>query len=148
MKIVPISLKVANAYIDAHHRHHHGKKNGYRFAVGLADDAGGLIGVAIASNPASRSQADGLTLEVSRTCTAGEKNANSMLYGAIRRVAIAMGYRRLITYTMPEESGASLRAVGWVITGETRGESWNRPGRARVDLHQVGPKVRWEYIAA
>lgn len=148
MRIVPVSLKAANQYIETHHRHHQGKKNGYRFAVGLADESGELIGVAIASNPAGRGQCDGFTLEVSRTCTAGEKNANSMLYGAIRKVALAMGYRRLITYTMPEESGASLRAVGWMQTGLTDGRGWNRPKRSRTDLHPVGPKLRWEYRAA
>jgi len=40
-------------------------------------------------------------------------NANSMLYGAIWKAAKAMGYLRCITYTQADETGSSLRAVGW-----------------------------------
>ena len=47
-----------------------------------------------------------------RTATDGYRNANSTLYGAAWRVAQAMGYRRLITYTQANESGASMRAIG------------------------------------
>lgn len=32
-----------------------------------------------------------------------------------------MGYRRLITYTLPQEGGASLRAAGWKCIGERGG---------------------------
>jgi hypothetical protein len=32
----------------------------------------------------------------------------------LKRVAAAMGYRRLVTYTQAGESGASLTAAGWV----------------------------------
>lgn len=75
---------------------------------------GGLVGVAVAGRPVARHFDDGLTLEVSRTCTDGTPNANSKLYGAIWRAASALGYRRLITYTQADESGASLRGAGFV----------------------------------
>jgi len=73
-----------------------------------------MVGVACAGRPVARHFDDGLTIEVNRSCTDGARNANSMLYGAVWRAAKAMGYRRAITYTQAEESGASLRAAGWV----------------------------------
>lgn len=56
---------------------------------------------------------NGVTLEVTRTCTDGTRNANSMLYGAIVRAATALGYHKCVTYTQHDESGASLRGAGW-----------------------------------
>lgn len=65
--------------------------------------------------PIARHFDDGRTLEINRTCTQGEKNVNSMLYGACRQIAKAMGYKRIITYTQHSESGASLRAAGFCM---------------------------------
>ncbi len=64
--------------------------------------------------PVARALDDGITSEIIRTCTDGTHNANSMLYGAAVRACKAMGYRRVITYTQEDESGASLRAAGFV----------------------------------
>jgi hypothetical protein len=112
VNIVPITLRAANAFIAAHHRHNKPVR-GWKFGVGLEHE-GTLIGVATAGRPIARHFDDGRTLEVNRTCTDGTPNANSMLYGAIWRAARAMGYARIITYTQAHESGASLRAAGWV----------------------------------
>ena len=38
-----------------------------------------------------------------------------MLYGAVWRAAKAMGFKRCITYTQHGETGASLRAAGFVM---------------------------------
>ena len=59
-----------------------------------------------------------MILEVNRTCTDGTRNANSMLYGAIWKAAKAMGYVRCITYTQADETGASLKAAGWIKVKE------------------------------
>jgi hypothetical protein len=56
----------------------------------------------------------------------------------------AIGYRKLITYTLPEEGGASLRASGFTLIGEAGGGRWNRPGRPASDSHPLGKKLRWE----
>ena len=87
---------------------------------------------------------DGLTLEVNRVATDGCPNACSALYGAAWRAAKAMGYQRLITYTLPEEGGASLRGAGWRLVGEAGGGKWSREGRPRVDMHPTHGKLRWE----
>jgi hypothetical protein len=57
--------------------------------------------------------------------------ACSMLYGAAWRAARALGYRRLVTYTLASEGGASLRAAGWHCIGEAGGGSWSRTNRPR-----------------
>jgi len=116
LEIVPITLKAAKVFIAEHHRHNK-PPTGHKFSIGLEKD-GELIGVACAGRPVARHFDDGRTLEVNRTCTLGEKNANSMLYGAIWRCAKAMGYKRAITYIQADECGASLRAVGWVKVKE------------------------------
>lgn len=85
---------------------------GHKFSIGCVAD-GELVGVVIAGRPVSRYLDDGLTLEVTRLCSTGEKNACSILYGAAARAARAMGYRRIITYTLDSEDGTSIRAAGW-----------------------------------
>lgn len=73
-KVIPITLKQANSFVTANHRHH-SSVAGCKFALGLTD--GELIGVAICGRPVSRFLDDGLTLEVNRLCTDGTKNACS-----------------------------------------------------------------------
>ncbi|MBZ7505937.1 XF1762 family protein [Klebsiella michiganensis] len=113
MDIVPITFRQSCDFVRQLHRHNK-PPAGHRFSIGLLHE-GVLVGVAMAGRPVARFFDDGLTLEVNRTCTDGTRNANSMLYGAVRRVAWGMGYRRIITYTQADESGASLRAAGFVL---------------------------------
>lgn len=112
LEVRPVTLKQANAFVDAHHRHNKPAR-GHKFSIGVFA-AETLVGVAIAGRPVARGLDDGRTLEVNRTCTDGYPNANSMLYGAIWRAAKAMGYLRCVTYTREDEPGTSLRAAGWV----------------------------------
>jgi len=111
VRIVPITLARASEFVSQHHRHNKPPR-GWKFGVGLEQD-GALVGVATAGRPVARAFDNGFTLEVSRTCTDGTPNANSMLYGAVWRAAKAMGYTRCITYTQADESGVSLRAAGF-----------------------------------
>lgn len=111
MQIVPITFKVACAFVAQLHRHNK-PPVGHKFSIGLEHE-GALVGVAMCGRPIARHEDDGFTLEVNRTCTDGTANANSMLYGAAWRAGKAMGYRRIITYTQADESGASLRAAGF-----------------------------------
>ena len=111
-----MTFRAACEFVAALHRHNKPPR-GHKFSVGLYDDAQ-LVGVAMAGRPVARAFDDGLTVEVNRTCTDGTRNANSMLYGAVWRAAKAMGYRRCITYTQADESGASLKAAGFVKVKE------------------------------
>ena len=145
-EIVPLPLDEANAFVAQHHRHH-GRVVGHKFSVGASDEHGAIRGVAIVGRPVARRLDDGLTLEVTRVATDGAKDACSALYGACRRATFALGYKRLVTYTLASESGVSLRASGYRLIGESPGRSWSVTSRPRVDKHPLGLKLRWEVSA-
>ena len=144
LSIVPLSLSEANALVETLHRHH-APVVGHKFSIGAADGKK-IVGAAIVGRPVSRHLDDGWTLEVNRCVTDGTRNACSLLYGAAWRAAKAMGYRRLITYTLPVEGGASLRAAGWTLVGLRGGGNWNVSSRPRVDTaaELQGQKTLWE----
>lgn len=119
LEIRPITLKDANAYVAAQHRHNR-PTTGHKWSVAVYDGER-LCGVAIAGRPIARKQDDGLTIEIRRVCTDGTRNACSMLYGACVRAARAMGYKRVVTYTLVSEPGASLKASGFQSSGEAGG---------------------------
>lgn len=132
-------------FVRNHHRHHKPPQGGL-FAIGCAvDGSDAPCGVVIVGRPVSRILDDGWTCEVTRCCTTGEKNACSMLYGAAWRAAKAMGYKKMVTYTLEEEGGASLRASGARLIGQAGGGSWNCRSRPRVDKHPTQMKFRWEF---
>lgn len=111
LEIRPITLKAAKEFVAKFHRHNK-PPVGHKFSISIYLQ-NEMVGVVICGRPIARYFDDGMTLEVSRSCTTGEKNCNSMLYGAAWRAAKAMGYRRLVTYTQGDESGVSLRAAGF-----------------------------------
>jgi hypothetical protein len=142
-QIVPLPLDEANAFVRQHHRHHP-PVVGAKFSLGVSDSEGTIRGVAIIGRPVARRLDNGLTLEVTRLATDGAKDACSALYGAARRAAFALGYTRLVTYTLKSEQGGSLRGAGWKVTGEVSGRSWSVPSRPRVDKHPTQDKIRWD----
>ena len=138
----PISLKLANEFVLANHRHNK-PVAGHKFSIGLFDNDK-LIGVAICGRPVARMADDGLTLEVLRVCTDGTRNANSMLYSRVKKIAQVMGYKKVLTYTLTEESGSSLRAVGAQKDGIVKPREWSREKRKRETQKVYGKeKVRW-----
>jgi hypothetical protein len=145
LHLVPIRFRDAAAFVADHHRTH-GPPVGMLFAVGAATDDGVLRGVAIVGRPVARHLDNGQTAEVTRTCTDGTPNANSMLYAACWRAASALGYTRLITYTQQAETGASLRAAGWrVIAARPPRPGWDRPSRHRAPTGtEHMPRTLWE----
>ena len=142
LRVVPLTLAEANQFVRLHHRHHK-PVVGYKFCIGAADEAGEVRGVALVGRPVARNLDDGWTLEVNRVATAGAANCCSLLYGACWRAGRAMGYRRMVTYTLPKEGGGALRAAGWRLIGEAGGGEWSSKGRPRVTLHPE-LKLRWE----
>ena len=141
--VVPLPLDEANAFVAAHHRQHQ-RVEGHKFSLGVATPDGAVCGVAIVSRPVARHLDNGLTLEVTRVATDGTANACSSLYGACRRAVFALGYTKLVTYTLASESGVSLRASGYRNMGEAGGGSWSCQSRPRVDKHPLQVKIRWE----
>jgi hypothetical protein len=155
-ELVPLTLAQARRYVAEHHRHNE-PPVGHRFSIGLERD-GALVGVVIAGHPVARKADDGRTLELVRLTTEGDRNACSRLYSAACRAAFAMGYRQVITYTLAEEPGSSLRAAGFVPDGTTDGHAgWkhtagpraaDRPTLFDPPKMPTGPKQRWVRYAA
>jgi len=155
MELRLIDKTTARRFVNDHHRHNEAPTPmQVSFAVGLyvADE---LVGVVTAGQPVARGLCDGFTLEVNRTCVEGFVwNANSKLYGAICRAAKALGYRRVVTYTLHDESGSSLKASGFVQVADIGSRSWQDDShvRYRYDSNLFGernnsanaPKWRWE----
>ena len=147
VRVVPLTLPKANECVSAWHRHHAEIPGGFAwFCVG-AVAGGDLVGVAIAGRPTNRNNDDGQTVEVLRVATNGHPNACSALLGSCARAAKAIGARRVITYTLSDESGASLRGAGWTLECADTGKSWWATGDTRpraVDrAHMATHKARW-----
>lgn len=146
LRIAPIRFADAADFVRRHHRHHT-PPIGHVFSLAaVAGDV--IVGVVIVGRPVARRRDDGRTLEVTRLCTTGERNACSFLYGAAARAAFALGYARIGTYILKREPGTSLAAAGWKLIGETPGRSWSVPSRPRNDKHPIEPKLLFERIAA
>ena len=146
--VVPLTLKAANEFVALHHRHHGPVTGGLDFfRIGALDSDGKLVAAAIVSRPPNRNSDDGLTCEVVRLASDGTFNACSFVYGSAARIAKAMGFVRMITYTLESESGASLRAAGWKL--EKSGiQSWWQSHQAqgrtvKAREHYAEKKRRW-----
>ena len=153
LKVVPISTGEANDFVANFHRHNK-PVQGAKFAIG-ASDGERLVGVAIAGNPVSATLMDGFTLEVTRVCVLDDapKNTCSFLYGRCWRIWQQMGGRRMITYTLESEGGASLRGAGWKLVGKVEphnrwAEKSSRDHKSREWQPIYGQlKFRWEAAA-
>lgn len=143
--VAPIDLASANAFVAFHHRHHN-PVVGHKFSLSALLD-GEIVGIAIIGRPVSRMRDDGWTLEVTRLCTDGTRNACSFLYGAAARAAFALGYRRIGTYILASEPGTSLAGAGWRLISQTSGGSWSRTARPRIDKSPTEPKLLFEISA-
>lgn len=140
LKVIPCTYRQAADFVNKYHRHHNAP-TGCKFCIAVAD--GEIIhGVAICGRPVSRYLDNGMTCEINRVCTDGTKNACSMLYGACCRIAKAMGYAKIVTYTLQSESGASLRASNFICEGQAGGMHWtgNRD-KGQAIPHEL--KNRW-----
>lgn len=148
LELRPITLRDAAAFVHRFHRHSPAPVGG-RFAIS-ALEAGELVGVVIVGRPVARALDDGTTAELIRVCVVmgAQRGACSRLMRAAWRAWAAMGGRRLVTYTLATESGASLRGAGFQHTADLRARSWGCQSRPR-SLHgnEAIPKRRWELRA-
>ena len=141
LTLIPISLALANAFVAQHHRHHQ-PVVGHKYSIGCALGSR-LIGVAITGRPVSRYLDNGTMLEVTRLCTDGTPNACSILYAASARAAKAMGYTKIVTYTLDTENGASLRAAGWRCEGLAGGKQWTGKRKPAKPISPPQRKLRY-----
>lgn len=145
LHVEPVTVRQANEYVEAVHRHHGPSPPSFAmFSVAAVTDEGEIRGVATTAIPnAANRLADGFrTAEVVRVATDGTPNACSILYASSARAAKSLGFSRIISYVLDTETGASIRAAGWVQDdGDFGNLSWaNRPGRTG---NNFGPKGRW-----
>jgi len=155
LAIGPISRTESNEYVRKTHRHNDpslGDISRIQLVRPLGGDVFERVGVGTFGRPVARKLAmsEPGTVEVLRVATDGRPNASTRILGAICRLAGAMGYGEVITYTLKSEGGASLRAANFVLDGEVpAGKSWNVPSRPRaiqrVELEGV-PKCRWRRV--
>ena len=115
MKIIPVSQKLAKEFVTKIHRHH----------------KAGALQIS--------------TLEINRTCVLDEKKtACSMLMGAACRAGKALGYSKIITYTLAFESGRSLHGAGFIPDKKVKKKLWTTASRPRqTALFQEYDKIRW-----
>jgi len=139
-----LPLREADRFIALHHRHHVPAQGGI-VALGLWEGEE-LVGVSVLGRPLSRELQRQGVVEITRLCVRPEvKHAGSALLGRARRVAQSLGFSRIVTYTQPEEGGASLRAAAMQVDLElTNGRDWDTPTlRRNPPLHPVARKARW-----
>jgi hypothetical protein len=148
LEAVPMNLEEANQFVRRFHRHSI-PTVGCKFAFGAKCEEMLLRGVLIAGRPVSRNLDNGRILEVLRTCTDGTRNVNSFLYARSIVIAKAMGYHKVITYTLKSETGESLRAVGAKIVAEVPAGEWSCKSRPRKSQEVYkSDKYRWELWSA
>jgi L-amino acid N-acyltransferase YncA len=145
LAVQPVTFEEACRFVERHHRHHK-PPQGWLFGCAV-NDGERVVGVVMVGRPVARTLQDGYTVEVTRCCTDGTEHAASKLYAAAWRAARALGYRRLITYTLATEAGTSVKALGFRVVHQTAGGSWDCPSRPRVDKHPTGQKTLWERTA-
>lgn len=138
----PIVRDDARAWVKRHHRHHPPFVS-WLFGCAVFD-GDRLCCVAAVERPARLLQ-DGVTCQVSRVASDRTPHAASKVIAAAARAALALGYRRVVSYTLTGEAGTCYRAAGWWPTAVTAGGEWSRPSRTRAAAAQPCPKVRWEF---
>ena len=146
MRIVPLTLREANDFVEAHHRHSARTSNdGGKFAIGLKSGEQ-LVGAAIVGRPVARMLQEEGTAELLRCCTAAgaPTGACSKLAARAKRVWQQMGGTRLVTYTLASESGVSMRAAGFVLEAAVPARRWDTPSRRRAARAiEERDKLRW-----
>ena len=118
---VKLSLSEAQGFVSENHRHSEPLKR-HKFSIGAVDikdsnsigfDINNLLGVATVDVPSSKWNKRRDHVEIRRLCTKGGKDVASFLLGKAKSACFAMGYKCVITYTRPHESGISLKASGF-----------------------------------
>lgn len=148
MRIVPLTLREANDFVEAWHRHSARTSNdGGKYAIGLIH-SDQLVGVAIVGRPIARMLQEEGTAELLRLCTRPEapKGSASKLYARAKRIWQLMGGKRIVTYTLKHESGSSLRGAGiHEAAADVQRQQWSRPSRVR-DKREIYEtlKQRWD----
>lgn len=139
-----VTKEVCDDFVARLHRHHDASL-GHRFLVGAWDvERDKLCGVGVVGRPVARGIDQDGVVEVTRNCTDGTRNACSFVYARAADVARASGFRAIITYTLTEEPGCSLRALGW--WGERLDDDDGRSWSNRADRDEDHVRAGWRWL--
>jgi poly-gamma-glutamate capsule biosynthesis protein CapA/YwtB (metallophosphatase superfamily) len=141
MQARPLTLAQANQLVEQMHRHHK-RVQGHRFSIAAVKDDR-VIGAVIVGRPVARAVDQYAVAEVTRLVTDGTPNACSFLYSRAAQAARAMGFSKIQTYILEDESGITLKAAGWtreLMT--TEGHRWTNRDDRRSD-QPTCRKWRW-----
>jgi hypothetical protein len=147
--IRPVDYSIAIDFVREHHEHCGGLP-GWRFGAGIWNGPT-LLGVVIVGNVSGRGFNGRGWLEVRRVCL--DRNipqtlrwrACSMLYRWAACEAERRGWLKLITYTLAEEAGMSLRYARWKqLAIRPARNGWNCASRPRTNPTPLSAKVLWE----
>ena len=105
MEMQPIGFKEACDFIWQQ-LHQHVPEQGWKFGIAV-NDGEKIVGVITVGKPVAKYKDDGWTLEVTHCCTDGTRNIRHKLYESALKATKAMGYKRLITYTLISEAGVA-----------------------------------------
>jgi hypothetical protein len=144
-RIIPLTLREANDFVEKHHRHSARTSNdGGKFAVGLEFDDQ-LVGAAIVGRPIARMLQQPGTAELLRCCVGpgAPDGAGKTLNARCKRIWQLMGGSRLVTYTLSTESGGSLSGAGFRKVAKAHSAQWQTRGRPPREIAGK-PKDRWE----
>lgn len=149
----PVTVTAAKAWVRQVHRHLPEIQGGLFASSVWNEDGPAAMGIAI--NPPRVWLGTG-RIVIGRVAAMPDLEpvgdhaapACTMIYASLCRAAKALGWREAWTYTLPSESGASLRAAGFIYMGETRGEEWDRPSRRRKAAVSPAKKGRWMRVLA
>jgi len=147
LRIGPIRQKEAKRFINDHHTHNEAPV-AWRWGGGIYN-GDLLMGVVWVGRPVARALCQTTIVEVNRLCFRRDYPLNmrhggcSMAYRWAEATARERGFLKIVTYTLEEESGYTLRAARWKPEAKVRGKSWNSPSRPRVDKAPTTDKVRW-----
>jgi len=144
LTLAPITIREARRFIAKHHSHHDAPRGGIVAVSVTAGDR--LVCVAILGRPTAMRLGTLRTVaEVTRVASDGSTHgAAGLCLDALASVAGALGYRRVVSYTLLGERGVAYRKQGWRVTGLSDGGEWSRRGRARKAAAQPCRKIRWE----
>lgn len=143
LALATCTVKSAQRWVLEHHSRLP-ELRGALAAIAVESD-GRRVCVAVVGRPKAQKFQTGSIAEVTRVASDGTTpHACSMAYGAARRLALAMAYRRVVTYTHLDEPAIALKAAGFWPTALTRGGEWDRPSRSRQLTLDPRKKIRWE----
>lgn len=140
--ITSLDFATASEFVNRYHRHNKAPV-GHLFSIGLFVQ-GNLEAVAICGRPIARKLDNRENIEIYRVCSKGYKNACSMLISYCCKTARKKRFKKVLTYTLLSENGASLKASNFILEATNVGKiAWTGKRKHVSQIKEL--KNRWVY---